>query len=115
MSENRTERVYLVRCAGELILPAGAVVRALPEAAVDTLDALAKGLSQIPAATPVADAVASDKTALFLKLAVRYVQARNGHSGEMAAAFRELQKAYEALPLLIRRPNDPIVGSLFQN
>lgn len=115
MSENRSERFYIVRTNGDLSLPAGAVVRALPDAAVDTLDALAKGLSQIPVATPVVGAVASKEVALFLNLAVRYVQARNEHSGEMAAAFRELQKAYEALPLLIRRPNDPIVGSLFSH
>lgn len=112
MSTERKDRFYLVRTDGEIAVPAGAVVRALPDAAVDTLDALAKGLSEIPVVKSGADANASEKIVHVAQLAAKYVAARRKHSGDQAAVFLELQKACGSLPLSIRRPNDPIAGSL---
>lgn len=106
----RSDRFYLVRTNGEINLPAGAVIRALPDAAVDTLDALAKGMTQIPASKPGVSADALEQIIGFARMAATYVDARRKHSRDQAAVFSELDRAFAKLPLLIRRPDDPIVG-----
>jgi hypothetical protein len=109
LSERKEERFYIVKTTGDLTLPAGSTVRALPQEAVDALDAIANKTNQ-PAQLSVPEQIVR-----LAALAVQYMRQRDNHQTGAGKTYREMQEIIRDAPLIVRKANDPIVQEMKGN